>query len=148
MAADEGKPWKTSPHNNLLNLVFLYLELPRLRNSMFVSPSREHVMANGSLFVSAQLSRLQVLLWHYLSAKRTFANSPGQFGLTSYFTGLICYILTLARFNTKPDKKQQDPLNPCVSAAANNSCNFNGLILQPCHECGHGQERIILLQAA
>ncbi len=38
--------------------------------------------------------------------------------------------LTLACFNTKPDKKkQQDPLNPRVTAAANNSCNFIGLML-------------------
>lgn len=107
-----------------------------------------------SLSTSMQLSWLQVLFRHYLSAKRTFPNSRQQFGLTSYFTGLICYNFNAPPFDLGPfqhkawQKATGSLSKPCVTAAANNSCNFIGLILQPCHKCSYRQERIILLQAA
>lgn len=110
----------------------------------------------SSLLISIQLSWLQVLSRLYLLAKRTFANSHEQFGHTSYFSGLICYMFNAPPFDLGPFSTQSltksnrihSILSFCVTAAANDSCNFIGLILQSCHKCSYRQEWIILLQAA
>lgn len=87
-------------HNNPLNQFFFPLKLLSLHGLMFISLGMN--MVNLKIDTSSLLmllSWLQVLLQHYLSA---FGNSHSQFGLTSCFTGLICYIFNAPPFDLGP----------------------------------------------
>ncbi len=125
-------------HNNLLHQFLFHLKLLQLHNLMFISHHSQQ-LGKPEKWRAAYLISTPIhgTIWAYKLFHRL--------NLLHFQCSTIWPWPSSTQSLTK---KQQDPLNPCVTAAANNSCNFTGLILRPCHKCSCRQERIILLQAA